>query len=140
MFEVEILCVGRPKWSEIETMLAEYAKRLSHECKVLWRFAKDEKQLHGWVSDLPCYIALVIEGKSLSSMEFKNFFIDHLLLKKRIAFVIGPDKGLDPAIIQKAVLSLSLSRLTFTHELTRLVLMEQIYRSFQIHQNSPYHK
>ena len=140
MFEVFIFCVGRPKWSPIETMLEEYAKRLTHDCQIIWKYAKDERQLSEWVSQAGPYIALVIEGKRVSSLELKNLLIDTLILKKKVSFVIGPDIGLSKEMQMGAFFQLSLSPLTFTHEITRLILAEQIYRAFQIHKNTPYHK
>ena len=86
-------------------------------------------------------IALAIEGKMLDSVELSQKIealgtggVSH------IAFVIGGSLGLSPAVLKRADYALSFSRMTFPHQLMRVILLEQIYRSFRIMKHEPYHK
>ena len=86
-------------------------------------------------------IALAIEGKALDSVELSEK-IEQLGVRgiSHIAFVIGGSLGLSPAVIGRADEALSFSRMTFPHQLMRVILLEQIYRSFRIMKGEPYHK
>ena len=86
-------------------------------------------------------IALAINGKMLDSVELSDK-IDELMVsgKSQIVFVIGGSLGLSDAVMKRADYSLSFSKMTFPHQLMRVVLLEQIYRSFRIMNNEPYHK
>ena len=86
-------------------------------------------------------IALAIEGKSLSSEELAEY-IRRLATygKSRVAFVIGGSVGLSPRVLRSSDLLLSFSRMTFPHQLMRLILLEQLYRSFKIIRGETYHK
>nr|WP_276537531.1 23S rRNA (pseudouridine(1915)-N(3))-methyltransferase RlmH [Bacillus infantis] len=86
-------------------------------------------------------IALAIEGKMKSSEELADT-IDKLATygKSKIAFVIGGSLGLSQEVLQRADEKLSFSKMTFPHQLMKLVLLEQVYRSFRINRGEPYHK
>ena len=86
-------------------------------------------------------IALAIEGKARSSEELSGR-LDNLGLhgNSDIAFVIGGSLGLSEAVLKRADEALSFSRMTFPHQLMRVILLEQIYRSFKIQHGEPYHK
>ena len=86
-------------------------------------------------------IALAIEGKMLDSVELSQK-IERLGVSgtSHIAFVIGGSLGLAPAVMKRADYALSFSRMTFPHQLMRVVLLEQLYRSYRILKNEPYHK
>ena len=86
-------------------------------------------------------IALAIEGKMLDSVELSRK-IESLGTGgvSHITFVIGGSLGLSPAVMKRADYALSFSRMTFPHQLMRVILLEQIYRSFRIMKNEPYHK
>ena len=86
-------------------------------------------------------ITLEIEGRSLSSTELASAIYETGLKGiSRIQFIIGGSIGLSPEIIKRADMHLSFSRMTFPHQLMRVILLEQIYRSFKINNNEPYHK
>jgi len=85
-------------------------------------------------------IALDVKGKELDSNEFAEFLGKNLNQGRKICFVLGGPLGLSPEVLKKCEFSLSLSKLTFTHELARIVLLEQIYRGFQILGGTKYHK
>jgi 23S rRNA (pseudouridine1915-N3)-methyltransferase len=85
-------------------------------------------------------IALDSRGKSYSSPEFARLLGDHMSYGRDMGFLIGGPFGLEPGFRREADLQLSLSALTFPHDLVRVVLLEQIYRAFTILRGEPYHK
>ena len=85
-------------------------------------------------------ITLEIEGKELTSLEFSEKISDILTTNSNITFIIGGSYGLEESIKKEANYSLSFSKMTFPHQLFRVILLEQIYRSFKIMNNESYHK
>ena len=86
-------------------------------------------------------IALDVQGQSWSSEELSRVVRGwELSGQNQLAFVIGGDLGLSPAVLARSDLRLSLSRMTFTHPMARLILLEQVYRAFRILRGEPYHK
>ncbi len=136
MFKVKVLTIGKCKEEWLEQALAEYEKRLKGRMAVEWLIAKDDEQLIEWVEE-ESYVALDPNGKLLKSEELAERMIQWGL---RLNFVIGGAKGLPKEIIRKAQFVWSLSPLTFTHQITRLILIEQLYRGTEIERGSQYHK
>ena len=136
MFKVKVLTIGRVKESWLESALAEYEKRLHPNVLIEWRLAKDDKQLIEW-SAKESYIALDPKGKLFDSESWSKKMMQ---LGARPIFCIGGPEGLPEEILKKAQLRWSLSPLTFTHQIARLILLEQIYRAMEIERGSPYHK
>jgi len=140
MIKVKIYSVGKTKELWLEQALEEYFKRLTGQMEISCLWAKNDEQLVQLVEKEGVVICLDPQGKQFNSVEFSKF-----LQKKiessgaRLTFVIGGADGLPPLFKEKYPL-ISLSRLTFTHQLTRLVLIEQIYRAFTLIQGIPYHK
>ena len=92
------------------------------------------------VKDNEYMILLDLHGKEIDSVEFSKI-IDMTSIKfSTITFVIGGSLGLSDAVIQRANYRLCLSKMTFTHQMTRIILLEQVYRSFKILKNETYHK
>jgi len=86
-------------------------------------------------------IVLDRQGKALDSMELAAWLQEQLLQgNSDLAWVIGGPLGIAPSVLERADLVLSFSRMTFPHQMMRLILLEQIYRSFRIMKNEPYHK
>jgi 23S rRNA (pseudouridine1915-N3)-methyltransferase len=86
-------------------------------------------------------VALALDGEEWTSGELAGFFGNlELQGKGRVAFLIGGSHGLSPQVLSRAGVHLSLSRMTFTHQMCRLILLEQIYRAFRIKSGQPYHK
>ena len=86
-------------------------------------------------------IALAIEGKMLTSEELSGFLNERMVRGDgNIAFVIGGSLGLSSEVMERADYKLSFSKMTFPHQLMRVILLEQIYRSYRIINNEPYHK
>ena len=158
--KITICCVGKIKEKFYRQAIEEYSKRLSKYCKLEIKEAADEKtpdsasdtvnrmikekegdRLLSFIKDDSYVIALAIDGKMLDSVELSEK-IDNLMLsgKSDIVFVIGGSLGLDKRVLDRADYKLSFSKMTFPHQLMRVILLEQIYRSFRIMKNEPYHK
>ena len=141
-------------------MINEYTKRLSRYANLSIIEVADEKtpdntsevveegikkkegeRLLSAIKDNAFVIALAIEGKNLSSTELAEK-IDSLGIGgvSHIQFVIGGSLGLSPDVLGRADMKLSFGRMTFPHQLMRVILLEQIYRSYRIINNEPYHK
>lgn len=158
--KITICCVGKIKEKFYSQAIEEYSKRLSKYCKLEIKEAADDKtpdsasdtvnrmikekegdRLLSFIKDDSYVIALAIDGKMLDSVELSEK-IDNLMLsgKSDIVFVIGGSLGLDKRVLDRADYKLSFSKMTFPHQLMRVILLEQIYRSFRIMKNEPYHK
>jgi 23S rRNA (pseudouridine1915-N3)-methyltransferase len=136
MFKVKIIAVGRTKEAWLEMGIAEYEKRLQGRLALEWLLAKDDKSLFAYCRKEPLLIALDVQGELLSSVGFS----EKLTQLGRTAFVIGGPDGLPADILKEARFLWSLSPLTFTNQMARLILVEQLYRALEIASGSPYHK
>jgi 23S rRNA (pseudouridine1915-N3)-methyltransferase len=157
---ISIITVGKLKEKYLKQGIEEYLKRLTAYAKVEMIEVADEKapeELSGLemvqvkqkegerilakISQDTYVIALAIQGKLGSSEELADS-LDKLATygKSKIAFVIGGSLGLSEDVIKRSNEQLSFSRMTFPHQLMRLILVEQIYRAFRINRNEPYHK
>ena len=157
---IDILCVGKLKESSFRDAVSEYSKRLSRYCRLNITEVNDEKTIDGQsealdikvkelegerllrhIRDDAYVVTLEIEGRQLTSEELASKLNDLGVRGiSRIQFVIGGSLGLSPAVINRADMHLSFSRMTFPHQLMRVILLEQIYRSYRINNNEPYHK
>jgi 23S rRNA (pseudouridine1915-N3)-methyltransferase len=157
---ITILAVGKIKEIYLLEGIQEYAKRISKYCKLNIIEVADEKAPETMslkeleqVKDkegeklkykIPrdCYmISLAIQGKTFSSEAFARKLEDiKTYNNSHIVFVIGGSNGLSKDILQRSNFLLSFSKMTFPHQLMRMILLEQIYRSFRINNNEPYHK
>jgi len=157
---ISIITVGKLKEKYLKQGIDEYLKRLSSYAKVEVIEVADEKapeelsttemiqvknkegdRILAKVPPDTYVIALAIEGKQKSSEELADT-LDKLATygKSKIAFVIGGSLGLSQDILQRADEKLSFSKMTFPHQLMRLILVEQIYRAYRINRGEPYHK
>lgn len=139
MYLLRILSVNKTKESWLEQALDEYVKRMPFaRFEQIW--ARNEEQFLALCQKEPLLICLDARGLLMDSVQFSNF-----LLKKleaggaRLAIAIGGPEGL-PQELKTGYPLVSLSPLTFTHQLVRLLLVEQIYRAFEIAKGSRYHK
>ena len=158
--KITCVVVGKIKEKYFTDAIKEYSKRLSRYCKLEILELADEKTPDGAseaeelairekegerilkvLKDDAYVIALAIEGKMLDSVELSRK-IESLGIggTSHIAFVIGGSLGLAPAVMKRADYALSFSRMTFPHQLMRVVLLEQLYRSYRIIKHEPYHK
>ena len=138
MFKVKVITQGLTKEFWLRDALLEYEKRLTGKMHIEWVFVSKPKELIEKVLQENTFIALDVLGKQLSSEELSRTLFSKW--GSRPTFVIGGSEGLSPEITRKASYHLSLSRLTFTHQMIRLILVEQLYRALEIEQNSSYHK
>ena len=157
---ITILTVGKIKEKYLKDAIAEYSKRLSKYCKLEVIEVTDEKtpenasenventirakeaeRLMKYMKDDAFVITLEIAGKLLSSEELADK-IDTLGIqgKSHLIFVIGGSIGLGAEILKRSDFALSFSKMTFPHQLMRVILLEQIYRSYRIISGEPYHK
>ncbi len=157
---VDIICVGSIKEKFYKEAVEEYRKRLSRYCDLRITEVRDEKtpdhasdaeneiirqkegkRIMEKMNPQSFVIALAIEGKKMDSIALSGFLekaeVDG---RGQITLVIGGSLGLDRQVMDKAHYLLSFSDMTFPHPLMRVILLEQIYRSFRIRKNEPYHK
>jgi 23S rRNA (pseudouridine1915-N3)-methyltransferase len=140
MLKLKILSVGKTKEKWLEDACDEYLKRLKPIVQIDFLWAKDTSQLIEWVKKEQSYICLDPAGRLMDSVELSHFFMSQWEKGgSRLTLIIGGAEGLPKEIKQNATL-ISLSPLTFTHQITRLVLIEQIYRATEIDKGTQYHK
>ena len=158
--KITVICVGKVKEKFYREAITEFSKRLSGYCRLEIIEVADEKtpdnaseheediirakegeRLTKYIKDGAYVISLAIQGKQYSSEEFADK-IDKLGINgvSHIIFIIGGSIGIDKDILKKSNELLSFSKMTFPHQLMRVILLEQIYRSFRIINNQPYHK
>lgn len=141
MIKIKILTIGKNKEAWLHEALAEYEKRLKPFCTFEWILAKNDVQLEEFSKKEGKFIALDPLGKSMTSEKFAEWLSKAVVdYNSRLAFVIGGPEGLSPSLKAQASFLWSLSPLTFTHQATRLILLEQIYRAYEINRGSAYHK
>jgi len=141
MYKIKIFSIGKTKEAWLREALGEYCRRLAPILSIDWVLSKDNESLIKHLEKEEAYITLEPTGKAYSSESFSSWLIDSLeLYGSRINFVIGGAEGLTSKISEKAKAKISLSKMTFTHQLTRLILLEQIYRGLEIQKGSRYHK
>lgn len=158
--KITVLCVGKIKENYFTDAIKEYSKRLSRYCTLEIKEVADEKTPDGasegqmnlirqkegerllkYLDEGSFVIPLCIEGSQLDSVILSEK-IEQIGLRgqSHITFIIGGSLGLDKQVTQKADFSLSFSKMTFPHQLMRVILLEQIYRSYRILNHEPYHK
>ncbi len=158
--KITIITVGKLKEKYLKDAISEYCKRLSRYCKLEVIEVADEKtpdqagegmetmirekeaeRILKYIREDAYVVTLEIKGKQLTSEELAEK-IDRLGIqgKSHIQFVIGGSIGLGGTVLNRSDYALSFSRMTFPHQLMRVILLEQIYRSYRIINGEPYHK
>lgn len=158
--KITLVTVGKMKEKYLEDATAEYSKRLSRYCKLEIVQLADEKtpdkagealeqqikdkegeRILAQVKEGAYVIALAIDGRQLSSEELAGQ-VESLGVSgvSHIQFVIGGSLGLSEKVLKRSDYKLSFSKMTFPHQLMRVILLEQIYRSYRIISGEPYHK
>ncbi|MBA3722165.1 MAG: 23S rRNA (pseudouridine(1915)-N(3))-methyltransferase RlmH [Parachlamydiaceae bacterium] len=140
MLKLKILSIGKTKETWLEDALSEYVKRLKPNLIIEWVWVKDNAQLIEYADKEPLVICLDPAGQMYTSEQFASF-LEQQWEKggSRLTFVIGGAEGL-PQQLKSNYALISLSPLTFTHQITRLVLIEQVYRTIEIKKGTQYHK
>lgn len=157
---ITIISVGKLKEKYLKLGIEEFSKRLSKYCKLDMIELDDEKcpenlsdkdmeivknkegqKILLKIKNNSYVIALAIDGKNLSSEALADT-ISKLTVRgiSHITFIIGGSLGLADEVLKRADYKLSFSKMTFPHQLMKLILLEQVYRSFRINNNEPYHK
>ena len=158
--KITLITVGKIKEKYLKDAIAEYSKRLSRYCKLEIIEVADEKtpdnasenvedgirdkegeRILKYVKDDAYVVTLEIKGKLLTSEELAEK-IDKLGIQgtSHIIFIIGGSIGLGKEVLKRSDYALSFSKMTFPHQLMRVILLEQIYRSYRIISHEPYHK
>lgn len=140
MFNVTVLCFGNIKEKYYREALAEYEKRLSAYCRLKIIELKDGADALPLLPKRACKMALCVEGRQLSSEELAEYIEKSSLQYSEFCFVIGGFDGLDEKVKAACDLRLSFSKMTFPHRLMRVILLEQLYRAFDINAGGKYHK
>jgi len=147
---IKIICVGKIKEKYLKDAIKEYQKRLSKYTKLeiielpdynydtVKTKIEEGKNILSKISEKDYVVTLEINGKELDSICLSSFIDSNI--SKNITFIIGGSNGLSDDVLKRANYSLSFSKLTFPHQLFRVLLLEQIYRSFKIMNNESYHK
>lgn len=150
---IKIITVGSIKEKYLKDAIEEYSKRLKKYTSIELVEVKDEglveeqkaiileaEKIKKYLSNKDYIITLEIEGKELSSPEFAEKLNQIQIENSNIVFIIGGSYGLSQEIKQLSKMHLSFSKMTFPHQLFRVLLLEQIYRAFKILNNESYHK
>ena len=157
---ISIICVGKIKEKYLKSAIDEYTKRLSRYCKLSIIELCDEKTpdnasekeeviikekegeaILKSIKDNMFVIALELKGDMLSSVQFSNYIKDlGIRGESNIAFIIGGSLGLSKSVLERSNYKLCVSKMTFPHQLFRVMLLEQVYRGFRIISGEPYHK
>lgn len=158
MQRVTVICVGRLKEKFYAEAAAEYIKRLGRYCKlelielpeqrlsenpsqaeIERALAEEAKAIRGKLPPRTRVVALCVEGRMHSSEELADL-MGTWSQEGPLAFLIGGSFGLHPSVKSEAAVRLSMSPMTFPHHLARVMLLEQLYRGFQIYEGGKYHK
>ena len=157
---ITIISVGKLKEKYLKLGIDEFSKRLSKYCKLDMIELDDEKcheslsekdmlivkdkegkKILSKIKNNSYVIALAIDGKNLSSEELADT-MSKLAVRgnSHITFIIGGSLGLSDEVLKRADYKLSFSKMTFPHQMMKLILLEQVYRAYRINNNEPYHK
>ena len=150
---IKLITVGQIKEDYLKDAITEYKKRIGKYTNIEIIEVKDEgmvepqkaiklegEKIKKQIDEKDYLITLEIEGKELSSLEFAKKIDDIQMESSNITFIIGGSYGIEEEIKNKARMHLSFSKMTFPHQLFRVLLLEQIYRAYKINNNESYHK
>lgn len=153
---IKLLAIGKTDNKDLQALIADYQKRLGFYVKFEFEIIPDLKKVKNLSEDqqkqkegelilnklnaTDILILMDENGKQFDSVEFSNYLQKHMNSGiKRLVFVIGGPYGFSPDVYQKSNGKLSLSKMTFSHQMIRLFVIEQLYRGFTILRNEPYH-
>ncbi len=159
MLNVKLICLGKLKEDYLRQACAEYAKRLAAFCKpeiieltparlpekpsaaqIEAALAAEARLIAAKIPRDAAVCSLCVEGRQVSSEELAKQIECFSMAAGCAVFIIGSSYGLDPTIKERSALKLSMSRMTFPHQLARVMLLEQLYRAFEISSGGKYHK
>jgi 23S rRNA (pseudouridine1915-N3)-methyltransferase len=150
---IKIICVGKLKEKYLKDAIDEYKKRISKYSELelievadegllddVKTLKKEGESILKYINTKDYIITLEIEGNNISSLEFAEKINNIYQTNSNITFIIGGSLGLDEEIKRLSNYRLSFGKMTFPHQLFRVLLLEQIYRCFKINNNESYHK
>lgn len=157
---IQIISVGKVREKYLKLGIAEFEKRLQSYCKLQLTEVADEQapeklnekdlervkvregeRILKHIKGFSYVIALDIQGKQMSSEQFSKTVADlGYQGKNQLTFIIGGSNGLSTDVLKRANEKLSFSKMTFPHQMMKLVLLEQVYRAYKIQRREPYHK
>lgn len=150
---IKIICLGKVKEKYLQDGIDEYIKKISKytQVKIIEledegikddkvALKKEKEKILKYLNTKDYIIVLDISGKEMTSLEFADKIDKTLIINSDITFIIGGSYGLDEEIKSLSNYRLSFSKMTFPHQLFRLILLEQIYRAYKINHNEEYHK
>ena len=150
---IKIICVGKLKEQYLKSAVEEYIKRLGRYTKINLIevddysnldinniLKKEQEEILKHIDPKDYVITLEILGNMLTSKELAKHMEQTLINNSNITFIIGGSYGISDVIKQRSNYKLSFSKLTFPHQLFRVMLLEQIYRAYKINNNEEYHK
>lgn len=159
MLNVNIICVGKLKESYLRAAIEEYSKRMRTLCKlsvielaeerttdnpsaaeIQKTVSAESERILQKLGKSDYVVAMCVEGKNLSSEELSAKLGEIAQISGSVDFIIGGSWGLSDALKARADFKLSMGKMTFPHQLFRVMLLEQIYRAFQISKGTKYHK
>ena len=150
---IKIICVGKIKEKYIKAAIEDYYTRIKKYTNIQLIEVMDEKieeeittkrkeaeRIKKHIDEKDYVVTMEIEGEKMTSLSFAKFIDKTTMCYKNVTFIIGGSLGIDEEIKQRANKKISFSDLTFPHQLFRVLLLEQIYRSYKINHNENYHK
>lgn len=159
MVNIKLIAVGKIKEDYLKNEINEYLKRLSRYTKISIIEVDDEKIINNsslkedekvkenegkrllkQIKEKDFVLLIDLHGQELDSIEFSNKFLQITNTNSNIDIVIAGSLGFSQEVIKRANYRLCLSKMTFTHQMTRAIILEQIYRAFKIINNETYHK
>ncbi len=154
--KIEVICIGKTTFTYLNEGIALYQKRVKHYLPFDWTILPDLKKSKQWseeqikiaeseillkkIPDDGIVILLDVKGKQLNSEDFSTF-INHNMISgaKKLIFIIGGAYGFSKEMYKRANFKISLSKMTFSHQLVRVLFLEQLYRAMTILKGEPYH-
>lgn len=143
---IKIICVGKIKEKYLKEGIEDYSKRIKkyHKIELIElndsNMEEEAKEIIKYINPKDYVITLEIEGNIVSSEQLSQMIDKTFITHPNIVFIIGGSDGISNSIKNISNYKLSFSKLTFPHQLFRIILLEQIYRSFKIMNNETYHK
>ena len=153
---IRLICPGKIKDKHLQALIDDYIKRINRYHKLEVIEVKDEAisdndssdhikdkeaaRVLDKIDDSDYVVCLDLKGKMYDSVEFAHFIDKTVMQYRRLVFVIGGSLGIGKELLSRANASLKISDMTFVHQMTRLIILEQIYRGFKILNNEVYHK
>lgn len=139
--KIDILAIGKLKSRPVQELVGDYSRRLSHYVGIEIHACRDQKQAQARIGAHDFLVVLDERGTQLTSEGLADFIAAHQNKgTKRMAFYIGGPEGVGQEVKDRADFRLSLSQMTFPHEMIQAILLEQLYRACSILKGEPYHK